>query len=48
MFEHKSRPLLPRWKFYQRIARCVSIVIGIVAFSLQPRSLLETPRKFMV
>ena len=34
MFEHKSRPLLPRRKFYQRMAWSVGVVAGIVAFSL--------------
>ena len=34
MFEHKSKPLLPRRKFYQRIALSTGIVVGIVAFSL--------------
>ena len=34
MYEHKSKPLLPRTKFYQRMARSVLIVAGIVAFSL--------------
>jgi hypothetical protein len=34
MFEHKSKSLLPRKKFYQRMTRSVLIVAGIVAFSL--------------
>jgi hypothetical protein len=34
MFEHKSRPLLPRRKFYQRMARSVGVVAGIVVCSL--------------
>ena len=34
MYEHKSKPLLPRRKFYQRIALSTGIVVGIVAFSL--------------
>jgi len=34
MFEHKSKPLLPRRKFYQRLVRSAGIVAGIVAFSL--------------
>ena len=34
MYEHKSKPLLPRRKFYSRMARSVGIVAGIVAFSL--------------
>ena len=34
MYEHKSQPLLPRQKFYHRMARSVAIVAGIVAFSL--------------
>jgi hypothetical protein len=34
MFEHKSRPLLSRQKFYQRMARSAAMVVGIVAFSL--------------
>jgi hypothetical protein len=34
MFEHKSRPLLPRRKFYLRMARNAGVGAGIVAFSL--------------
>lgn len=34
MYEHKSQPLLPRQKFYSRMARSVGIVVGIVTFSL--------------
>jgi hypothetical protein len=34
MYEHKSKPLLPRRKFYLRLARSLAIVTGIVAFSL--------------
>jgi hypothetical protein len=34
MFEHKSKPLLPRSQFYGRMARSVAAVAGIVAFSL--------------
>ncbi len=34
MYEHKSKPLLPRRKFYQRIALNAGVVVGIVAFSL--------------
>jgi hypothetical protein len=34
MYEHKSKPLLSRQKFYQRMARSIGIVAGIVAFSL--------------
>ena len=34
MYEHKSKPLLPRRKFYQRMARSAGIVAGIVVFSL--------------
>jgi hypothetical protein len=34
MYEHKSKPLLPRRKFYQRVARSLGIGAGIVAFSL--------------
>ena len=34
MFEHKSKALLPRRKFYQRIALSTGIVVGIVVFSL--------------
>jgi hypothetical protein len=34
MLEHKSHPLLPRWKFYRRMARSVGIAVGIIAFSL--------------
>jgi hypothetical protein len=34
MFEHKHHPLLPRRRFYLRMARSVGMVAGIVAFSL--------------
>ena len=34
MYEHKSEPLLPRRKFYNRMARSVGVVAGIVVFSL--------------
>ena len=34
MYEHKSKPLLPRRKFYQRMARSAGVVAGIVVFSL--------------
>src|SRR5512141_2005444 len=34
MFEHKSRPLLPRPAFYARMAKSVGVVAAIVAFSL--------------
>lgn len=34
MFEHKSRPLLPRRAFYARFAWSVMATVGIVAFSL--------------
>ena len=34
MYEHKSKPLLPRRKFYRRMGRSIAIVAGIVAFSL--------------
>jgi hypothetical protein len=34
MFEHRSKPLLPRRKFYQRMARSGSVVAGIIIFSL--------------
>jgi hypothetical protein len=34
MFEHKSWPLLPRWKFFRRLAGSAGIVAAIVAFSL--------------
>jgi len=34
MYEHKSKPLLSRRKFYSRMARSVAFVAGIVAFSL--------------
>ena len=34
MFEHKSKALQPRRKFYQRIALSTGIVVGIVVFSL--------------
>jgi hypothetical protein len=34
MFEHRSRPLLPRSQFYGRMARSVGAVACIIAFSL--------------
>ena len=34
MFEHKSKPLLPRWAFYIRMAQSGAIVAGIITFSL--------------
>jgi hypothetical protein len=34
VYEHKSKPLLPRRKFFYRIAASIGIVAGIVAFSL--------------
>jgi len=34
MYEHKSKPLLPRRKFYQRLAQSAGVVAGIVVFSL--------------
>ena len=34
MFEHKSKPLLPRRAFYARLASCAAATTGIVAFSL--------------
>ena len=34
MYEHKSKPLLSRQKFFHRMARSIAIVAGIVAFSL--------------
>jgi hypothetical protein len=34
MFEHKSKPLLPRKAFYVRFAWSVTTTMGIVAFSL--------------
>jgi len=34
MYEHKSKPLLSRRKFFHRMARSVAIVLGIIAFSL--------------
>lgn len=34
MYEHKSKPLLPRRKFYRRMAGSVGIVVAIVVFSL--------------
>lgn len=34
MFEHRSKPLLPRRKFYQRMARSGGVVAGIIMFSL--------------
>ena len=34
MFEHKSKPLLPRWAFYIRMAQSGAIVAGIIGFSL--------------
>ena len=34
MFEHKSKPLLPRKAFYARMAWSVAVVTGVVVFSL--------------
>jgi hypothetical protein len=34
MFEHKSKPLLPRTAFYARFAWSLAATAGIVAFSL--------------
>jgi hypothetical protein len=34
MFEHKSKPLLPRKAFYARFAWSVAATAGIVVFSL--------------
>jgi hypothetical protein len=34
MFEHKSKPLLSSREFFGRMVRTVSVVAGIVAFSL--------------
>ena len=34
MFEHKAEPLLPRTKFYLRLALCFAWGLVIVAFSL--------------
>ena len=34
MFEHKSKPLLPRKAFYARFAWSVAATMGIVVFSL--------------
>jgi hypothetical protein len=36
MFEHKSKPLLPRSQFYGRMARSVAAVTGIVAILMAP------------
>ena len=34
MFEHRTRPLLPRRQFYGRVARCLRIGLVIIAVSL--------------
>lgn len=34
MFEHRSRPLLPRPEFYLRLARCIAISALIIAAAL--------------
>jgi hypothetical protein len=34
MFEHRSKPLLPRREFYRRLARSASIAALLVAFAL--------------
>ena len=34
MFEHRSKPLLPRREFYRRLARSASIAAVLVAFAL--------------
>src|SRR5436190_24327599 len=34
MFEHRTRPLLPRRQFYGRMARCLRIGLAIIAVSL--------------
>jgi hypothetical protein len=34
MFEHRSKPLLPRRQFYGRVARCLRIGMAIIAVSL--------------
>jgi len=34
MFEHRSKPLLPRRQFYVRVARCAGLGLLVVAFAL--------------
>src|SRR5262245_51762330 len=34
MFEHKQQPLLSRYQFALRLARCFGLTLGIVALSL--------------
>jgi hypothetical protein len=34
MFEHRTRPLLPRRQFYGRMARCLRVGVAIILVSL--------------
>ena len=34
MFEHHTKPLLPRWIFYRRVFRNAFFGLGFIAFSL--------------
>jgi len=34
MFEHRSKPLLPRRQFYARLARCAALALLLVAVAL--------------
>jgi hypothetical protein len=34
MFEHRSKPLLPRREFHRRMARCACFALLVVAFAL--------------
>lgn len=34
MFEHRSKPLLPRGQFYARLSRCVGVSAGVIVLAL--------------
>jgi hypothetical protein len=34
MYEHRTKPLLPRRKFYARVARCALMGFGLIALAL--------------
>lgn len=34
MFEHRSKPLLPREQFYTRLRRCAGLALGLIAVAL--------------
>ncbi len=34
MFEHRSKPLLPRRQFYGRLALCISVSLGVILSAL--------------